>query len=106
MSKNVNNFIKEKINEFLEKDNKKKLNYYKQNNRSTSRNDNHNLVKQTTTMLNNLKTSKINLEIDKIVKQKKIKHITEYKLDMQSNSIKNSNSSSKIRLLSHNKKKE
>jgi len=106
LSKNVNNFIKEKINEFLEKDNKKKLNSYKQNNRSTSRNDNHNLLKQTTTMLNNLKTSKINLEIDKIVKQKKLKQISEYKLDMQSNSIKNSNSSSKIRVLSHNKKKE
>jgi hypothetical protein len=102
----VNNFIKEKINDFLEKDSKKQLNSYKQINKSSSRNDNYNLLKQTTTMLNNLKTSKINIEIDKIVKQKKLKQITEYKLDMRSNSIKNSNSSSKIRVLSNNKKKD
>jgi len=102
----VNNFIKEKINDFLEKDSKKQLNSYKQINKSSSRNDNYNLLKQTTTMLNHLKTSKINIEIDKIVKQKKLKQITEYKLDMRSNSIKYSNSSSKIRVLSNNKKKD
>lgn len=105
MSKKVNNFIKDKINEFLDKD-KKKINSYKKN-RSTSRNDNHNLLKQTTTIINNQKTSsKINLEIDKIVKQVKLKPSVEFKLENQSNTNKNSNSSSKIRVPSYNKKKE
>lgn len=101
----MNNFIKEKINEFLEKD-KKKINSYKKN-RSTSRNENHNLLKQTTTIINNQKTSsKINLEIDKIVKQVKLKPNAEFKSDIHSYTNKNNNSSSKIRVPSYNKKKE